>query len=295
MITTEFMEAVRESVAEKVKGKVAVNEVVKNNGLTLHGLTILSEGTNISPTIYLENYVGIYENGKSVEEITDEIVRCLEENRVTDGFDIESFLDFEKVKRNIVYKIINYEANRELLKDVPHKKYLDLAKVFYVLIEMDEKGSGTILIHNSHMNIWGVESGELEEIAEKNTKAILGCQMLKMGDILKEMIPDDTELNLFEDSMEPEMYVVSNFQKMYGAGVIFDKEFMRKTAEELESDLIILPSSLHECILLKRMGDESDKMRDMVKEVNDSQVDLEEQLSNNVYLYSRENEEISIL
>jgi hypothetical protein len=77
---------------------------------------------------------------------------------------------------------------------------------------------------------------------------------------------------------------------------MMNKDMLRETAEKFGKDLMILPSSIHEVLLIPAKDDEmnADELRQMVREVNDTQLALNEILSYHVYRYSQETEEISI-
>ena len=94
--------------------------------------------------------------------------------------------DFSNIRDKIALKLIHYERNKILLKDVPHIRFLDLAIVFYCLISMDiTQGSATILIHHSHLKNWNMQTDDLFEIAKKNTQQILPEKLYDMNDVGK--------------------------------------------------------------------------------------------------------------
>ena len=102
-----------------------------------------------------------------------------------------------------------------------------------------------------------------------------------MFDILREMmggidfpIPDDG----------PKMYVLTNSSTMFGATKICDKFALRNIASVIGDDFLIIPSSIHEVIVLPY-----DKTMDpgdidaMIREVNETQVSEQDRLSDHVY------------
>ena len=100
-------------------------------------------------------------------------------------------------------------------------------------------------------------------------------------------IPFENELPLF---------VVTNKVKFWGASSILNAEELKAIAVTNDTDeLICLPSSIHEFIVIPNMEDIADisGFTDMVKEVNESQVPVNEQLSNMAYLYNVESEEVT--
>lgn len=285
---TSFAALVKDEVEKRVGGAVVLRDVQKNNGIALRGLTILQDGCTISPVIYLNHYYDAYKEGAATfDTIIDDVVGVYEHS-----IDMRFFLNYETVKSRIVYKLINTDRNKELLDDVPHIPFNDLSIVFQCLVSEGENGISTILIHHSHMKLWKVTTDDLMEQARLNTPRILGCKVMAMSEVMAEMVggnPDD-----FED--EVPMYVVTNRTRMYGASCILYPDLLKKYAELLYSDLCILPSSIHECIIVPTTDKEdAERLQSMVREINASQVEPEEVLSDSVYCYCRETDSIQCL
>lgn len=142
--------------------QVMTHNYLKNNGVTLCGLTIMTKESNISPTIYLNGFYEryVYE-AESLQQIEVDVIETYRRNKTDHNLDVSFFTEWENARQRIIFKLVNYEANRELLKDVPYKKVLDLAMVFTCLVEKGITGSATILIHNHHMECWKVTEDDL--------------------------------------------------------------------------------------------------------------------------------------
>lgn len=291
----EFVEAVK----EKVKGKageettIKMNSVLKNNSVYLDGLSIMEKGSNISPTIYLNDYYEDYKEGKELNEIADTILEVHNHNKVTLDFDIDFFTEFDLIKDRIVYKLISYEKNLTLLEQVPHMVFLDLAIVFYCLVSHDSIGNMTILVYNNHKKLWNITTETLFHIAAENTPRMLNCQIQNMEEVIMEMLEDgqyDQELQE-KDSM----YIISNVKKLNGAICILYQDVLKNLSEQLNSDLYILPSSVHETIVVPVSESyPREKLEEMVQEVNETQVAREDILSGKVYIYQRDMDRISM-
>ena len=181
-------------------------------------------------------------------------------------------------------------------KKIPHIKILDLAIIFNCLVDADETGNATILIYNQHLSLWNITKDDLYHLAMKNTPALLTYELRDMSDVLIELmagVPCNSMKEEFE-YMVP-MYVLSNKSKLNGSGCIFYHNLLHNLCEKLECDLYILPSSIHEVILIPAYDHDSyDELTSMVKEVNSTQLSKEEILSDHVYFYSRETGQISM-
>ena len=272
--------------------RVSVQEVKKNNGLVLTGLTILKKDCNIAPTIYLNQAFEQYQEGRTLESICREFIRVYEEHKVQTDFDVSAVTDFEKVQNRICYKLINAEKNEELLADAPHVMMEDLAVIFYILVSKDSEGTGTITIRNNMLSYWNVDTDTLYELALTNTQRIFRGSVQSMASVMTEILShklDEESAQEFydmvigEDDMIP-MYVCTNTAKLNGAGVILFQEF----ADRIGSDFYILPSSIHETLLIPANGDmDLEYLRDMVRTVNRTEVAEDEVLSDSVYRYNR--------
>ena len=152
----EFAQYVQRQVEEILGAeyKVKIQEVRKNNDVLMQGMTILSEQNNISPTIYLEELWEAYNNGISLSEIIENVVRIYKQDMRGKNLNMAFFKSFERVRDRICYRLISAEKNRKLLEDIPYIPYLDMAVSFYYAYQGDDLGMGTILVHNSHMEMW---------------------------------------------------------------------------------------------------------------------------------------------
>lgn len=285
----EFAEAVRAEFEKRIEKSVIVQKLNKNNGIVLYSLTVLEDEINISATIYLEPYYEVYED-TGMEYILDRLERVYEENKPEQSFDISKILDYESIKENLRAKLINYELNREFLKEVPHRKFLDLAIVAYISLEMEEEieGSATITVKNNLQQTWKVDTEELIDTALENIK----------GDVVVADMSEYVDMSLFGDTEKLfDIYVITNRLKLHGAVAMLQRDRLKQFAEEQEKEtLTILPSSIHECLIINAEdGDKNtDELREMVKEVNETVVSDQDILSNNVYIYNRTTDKITI-
>ena len=290
---TNFTTLVQREV-EKRAGenyRVKLNDVMKNNGVVLRGITLMQYDSNISPTIYLNPYYDEYENGDTtLGTVIDEVIDTYERNKINRSIDMKFFLNYETVRSRIIFKLINTEKNRELLRDVPYIPFHDLSIVFQCLVSEERFGNASILIHNVHLQLWKVNARELYECALENTPLLQGYELADMNTVLEEMKAlggiDDEEIE--DMQQEVPMYVLSNKSRINGASCILYKDILKDFAMVVDKDLYVLPSSIHEVILLPSDGtQESVQLKEMVREINQSQVEKEEVLSDSVYYYRR--------
>ena len=317
----KFIMEIKKMVKEYLGNDVRVEDksVLKNNGVKFTGIVILKQNQNCVPNIYLNGYFEQYQRGRGLSDIVCEIIRYYEEHKIEQRVNIDCFSNFDCVKNKICYKIVNYEKNKELLKEIPYIPYMDLAIVFYCVIDNECIGNGSILIRNEHLRKWDVKLKEIQACAFFNTPKILKGKITPMEDVICELIRKkmileiessvqeqiDSHITISEEMIEPiiqemlgkiyteskgpKMYVAGNESKNFGAAVILYESCLEDFAKKIQSDFYILPSSVHEVILIpvENEEDEVQKLKDMVYEVNHTELEMEEILSDSIYLYKR--------
>jgi hypothetical protein len=303
----QFLEDVKTAIQEQLGDGYNVNlqKITKVNGVVLDGLIISETDKNLAPTIYLNPYYVSFEQGEPFPDILEAVISIYKEHRDVALGDMKRLLDFNNIKDLVVYKLIQKETNQELLEDIPSFEFLDMAVVFSLILDESKSGQMTALIHNSHLAAWGTTKEELYHLAMKNTPKLLPPVITTMkeiiGNILKEQfeglcmdeLPGDF---LDTDPKNPSLYVLSNKMQLNGAGCILYDDCLKKFSAEQTADVIILPSSLHEVILIPDQGGlDYEELQKMVIQVNKNDVPDEDVLSNRVYKYSRQDCRISLV
>ena len=270
-------------------GNITINHVIKNNGCEMDGLVIMEKEKDIAPTIYLDSFYELYTNGENIKNIIRQIEVIYEQNKNNVTFDVNILKHFDTIKDKIVYKVVNYRSNEKLLEQVPHKRILDLAVVFYCLLDNEYGRSATALIYNNNLKNWNVTIDDVYKAALKNTPDLLHSKISSMAALFEKcgVNVDGEEVDL-KDYVPSDMYVLTNESKLNGAACILYENVLYDFAQKLGADLYILPSSVHEVILLPKLSMfEKDELVNMVKEVNTEGVAADEVLSDHVYEYNR--------
>ncbi|MBS6642645.1 MAG: hypothetical protein KH366_03605 [Clostridiaceae bacterium] len=306
MVYTSFLNAVRQQVEDALGGSYSVElrQISKNNGLILDGICISPPAGQVAPAIYLNPYFPLYEKGMSLQEIAQDILSIYQDNSNLPVIDTQAMTDFSNLRTKVIYKLVQTASNQELLKDIPHIPYLDLSIVFYLFLEETASGQMTAMIHKDHQTLWNVSTNQLYELAKANTPALLPPTIKSMPDVMKEIaaewLGDDYQDEYMEhleeeDRLSP-LYVLSNRSNINGAAAILYHGVLKNFANRLGQDLVILPSSVHEVLLLP-YDDATDitSLNEMVIAINQSEVPAEDQLSNQIYLYTRSDNQISLI
>lgn len=271
-----------------------VKRILKNNSQSMDGLLITTPSVNISPTIYLKEYYEAYLDGQSISDICDGLVACYEKHKVSESIDISFFMDFSRVRDNIILKLIHTESNRELLQDVPHIPYYDLSVVFCYYVPANtcevasEDTNATILIRNEHLSHWNETAESLFSLAKENSPRLFPPQIQPLPQLLAEIWGEFPEEDTAMEDISEQipLYILTNRSRFFGAGVLLYDNILEQCAQTLGPRFYVIPSSIHEVLLLPCTRDvgRSD-LNEMVKEVNAHHVAPEEVLSHHVYLY----------
>lgn len=275
---------------------LSLQTICKNNGIKLDGLVISSTGSNLSPTIFLNYYFEKQNMFPDFNAICRDIQRTYEQNRSAESIDTDFFTDYAAVRSHIAYRLVSYEKNKELLETVPYIRYLDLAAVFYCLLHFSKTGNATVLIHNSHLNLWHLTPDQLFKQAYQMTPHLLPYEFKNITSMIGECSTTaPTRHTAVSPSSFCPMYVLTNVQKLYGAGCMLYPGVLEAISEKLGYDLFILPSSIHEVILLPAENRSRYKeLAAMVSQINEAELAADEVLSSQVYYYSRATQALCI-
>lgn len=272
-------------------GKIETTTVIKNNGQVLTGLMFVTEGSNLSPTIYAEQFYSAYESGNmTIEEIAREIERTINENAIHGNFDLEDISKWEKIKDDVLPILLDKNANKELLKDMVYTKTeTDLVECYMIKLQKFNNGLSNVKIKNGLFEALGITKDELKAKAHENaTKNVIIKSMTETLMELMEMSEEDaTMMGLFDENNF--MWVVSNKDNAYGAGAMFVDDVLDKIVTKTnKNEFYILPSSIHEFIVVTDMSASSNELKEMVMAVNGSEVSIDDKLSDGVYKFDGE-------
>lgn len=289
-----FKEEFKEDIARKVEGygikdpKISFHEVEKAN-VTYEAVTVRPADSYIGVTFNIENAFSDYQRTGDYEGVLAESTGAIMSGLThIPEVDVSQLTSYEAMKNTLSVEVINAETNAELLSKIPHEQMEDMAVVYRFVVASDENGRSSILVTNNMIDMMGVSKEQLKEDALENAPKIRPAVIQGMTEIMLEMIPkEEAEMFGIMDVMPEEMmYVASVPDKNAGAGVMAYQGFMNEAAAKLGGDFYIIPSSLHEIILVPDQGNmDYRELETMVKEVNATEVSPEDKLSDSVYHY----------
>ena len=276
----QFIDAMLECTKRKLPESdiVEVQEVQKNNGVKLVGLVIRKQDLGIAPIIYLEEFYKRYMAGRSIEDLSGMLIERCGNIPELSQWDFEEFKEFQKIQDKIVYKLINAEANKGLLKEIPHLPILDFAIVFFMMLEVTENETGSILIRNSHMDLWKCPISILYEYAKRNTPVLCPPVLCLLSDVM-----GGFEEDILEDS---KVYILTNQSGVNGASTLMYPDMPGKIYAVTGGNYYLLPSSIHEFLVVPdERACDAEGLKAIVREVNTTQLEREEFLSDHIYYF----------
>lgn len=283
-------EAFKKKIAEDVKQWLSAcgyDDVelnfwpVEKANFHYEALAVRTRKTNVGVNLNVESAYEVYKRTgaytKTCEDLMVTLMRGFEDAPVVDSAAIR---DYDIMKSKLVIEVISAEENAELLAKVPHERMEDLAVVYRLVLESNDDGRTFALVTNELLELWEVNHDQLKADAMESVPQNRPAVVYDMMDIMKEYGADDMS------GGKEVMYVASVPDNIGGAGVIAYPGFMDQAAEKLGGDFWILPSSVHEVLLVVDDGKQSAKeLCRLVQSVNTEEVRPEERLSDQAYHY----------
>ena len=301
-----FAEGVAEQIKEYLPPEYesvtcSVKEQNKTNSVLQVGIQVDKPGHAASPIVYMESFYNEVRSGEPMDKIMRNIAEVIQD--ALDGPALDQSIrieEFESVKDYLSVMVVNTAENRKLLEQVPHKEVADLSLLCYAELPVEQgRYNATFKITEQMLQKWNVDREELFQIASENIIPANTPVLQNLEEVTRQILiggaPPENLLKKEIDfsNQEAMMLVLTNEKKNFGAAMMFEPKVMDKLSQSFPEGFYILPSSLHEVLILPDRGGISPKeLGAMVREVNQSQVEKMEQLSDRVYRYDKEKQKI---
>lgn len=297
----EFIEKMKEEVSAKLEPKdvlIKQDTVWKNNGVKKEVLMVKFPDMNFAPSIYLEPFYSWYLEGRDMETVVNKFMEILEEDEPAEC--VEKASDFlhnwDEVKNNLILCVVNGERNSHLKEKYVHKEVLDLLAVVRIVLDYGEEGMHSAIVTRAFLDAWSVSEDEVFSAAYSNMLGNFTLHPLPqvIAHLMEERgleVPE--ELNLEAD---PPIFVLSNKWALYGASAMLFKGVLQDFLQVHPGGFYVLPSSIHEVVLLPKMGndDTSDWLK-LVRSTNEQALDSTDFLSDNIYFFSKDSDELVLV
>lgn len=298
MTYNEFKKILKETVLEQIgkeyKGASVKVEEIKKLNCSYESLQIFKPGSHIAPCINLTELYGHYQKTADLADVYGVI-------RVMIGQQPEGLADcrldsYEFVKEKLFLRVSNAKTNKELLETAPHMILGDIAVTYHAAIEKNEEEVGSILITHELLDQYGISEEQLKKDALANAPKVFPPVLENINRVMDQMLTGEGQPGTvpFEEAVEEfgqnktDMFVLTNERRSNGAAMIVYPGVLDKIAESSESDLFIIPSSIHETLILQdnELMQACD-LEAMIRDINANEVSPEDRLSDSLYHFDR--------
>lgn len=292
--TKEILKGIKAALGKEYR--ITAEDILKNNGVMLRAFTVRHQEEQIAPCIYIDNFYREYQMGRiKIADVVEEILYLYQENSSGYTFDMDFLQDYNKARPNLQGRLIHTGKNQKLLEALPHRDFLDLSLIYLLEMPGPRKSIGYVRVSREHLEYWGVDEQCLYEAVIRNIAEPGNGVLQSMGTFLEQMAGP----GIGAGALKCPAYILTNGNHQNGAVQMLNKQILKSAAQILNGDFLLLPSSVHELILMPMEQEEDGaaqarQFAAMVQEVNDTQVEEDEILSYHVYRYYRETEEIVI-
>lgn len=288
-----FKNTIMDLVSKEVEDRgledisLKLTTVESPDGMTDRLMVSVGE-SKMSMAFRLKEIYQSVEDGEDIDHAVYKMVNTIEDNISVvkeKEQDVKSFItDYEKVKDNTYLRLI--PGDSPVLKSTPHKMIEDMALVVNIHLDSfsDENGRSCVVVSTPLMEMYGIDEAQLFADAEKNSLANEPIVFKPLVDMIKDLISNDEVPN--PEDVGIVTYIATNKSGFQGAAVAGYPDFAEKAAEAIGGSFYMLPSSVHEFILIKDDG--TPKARDlnkMIKNVNETVLEPRDVLSAQCYHY----------
>lgn len=302
MTYNQFLNYVKEQSVYELEHpenyQASINHIIKNNAVEYDGISLRKHGDELAPTVYLNPFYEQYLDGRPLKSILGEIVSILQDDVPSLEVPASLYDNYDAVRSQIIFQLVNYKRNQEQLSDCPYLPFCDLAITFRWLVHIDSQSIASSLITNREVELWNVSIQELYQAAKQNTKQLFPCLIQPLDVLLQEYLPDDEELQgLFNSSgSEFQLHILTNRSKINGSTCLIYDNILAEFSSQHHSDIYILPSSIHELLLLPANPHiEEPALLSLVHDANRTVVADTDFLSDSIYRYDAKRNRIIMI
>ena len=278
--------------------KASINHVVKNNSVELDGICLHRAGDTLSPTVYLNHFYEEYLEGRPLHSILSEIAATLSSEVPELEVNTSLYDNYDAIRHQIIFRLVNYERNEELLTSCPYLPFCDLAITFRWLVHSDSSGIASALITNKEMELWNITLEELYQTARINTRRLFPATIQPIQQLLSEYLDKDADIQELLDQTpdELQLFILSNEPRINGSTSMIYDGILADFAKKIKKDLYILPSSIHEVLLMPATKEiEEQALLNLVRDANRTVVGLPDILSDSIYRFDSKHNRIIMI
>lgn len=281
--------AVQKHLGDEWTAELLTN-ITKNNGTNRVAMVLYKNDDKIRPQIYLEKYYEDYQRGKELQEIVEEVLKMYKSAmKDINPKNLERLEEWTSIKERLALRIVSKERNQEELYNLVYEDVCDLVAIATICVERNGEGVKSIRITQDLARKWNVSNEEILEAAKENTSKLFPPKIQDLCEFVQDMVDISKEELSQGRKNFPDLQILTNDLCINGATVILYDSFMKEVYERLGGKFIILPSSVHE-VLVVPLEDSMyiPYLQEVVESINQRFVAEDEILSDNVYMYDGE-------
>ena len=287
----EFTETIMVRLAERCPDfSFETTNVIKRNDEKLIGI-IGRTPHALCPTVYVDPFYQNYRQGMTTDEVIDRMAGIFwqEHLSVKSDFPIRNNMeDFEQIKDRLIIVLSSLEMNEQWLKDKCYKPFLNLAATVGILVDVDETSNSIIHVQEKLLDMWNVTFDYIFEVAKENS-------FIESNILFKDICDVLTSHGISLDAEASLLYVATNSHNFMGANLLMNNSFLYEIAEKLQDSFYIIPSSVHELLVLPACQvQDVEELNLLIQNINDTEVILSDRLSYTLYYYDCTTHKVSI-
>lgn len=291
---TEFKDQIMEDLKERFAQRgtdmdISINTVNKLNE-SYEAITIKPVGESIGVNMPVSKFYDQLENGKDYGDVLEKMIDVIE-NGLENKPDIDTgtLTDYSQMKDKLAMEVVSSKTNAEMLEKIPHENIEDMAVVYRFILQSNDDGRASILVTNQMLDTMNITHEQLRQDALENAPKIKPLVISGMTEVMMELVGvEQAEMMgiVPVDPKDEQMFVATVPDKIHGAGVLAYKDFLEQAAERAGGDFFVIPSSIHELLIVPDNGQmDLASLESMVRDVNATQVAPEDKLTDSVYHY----------
>lgn len=287
----EFTETIMVRLAERCPDfSFETTNVIKRNDEKLIGI-IGRTSHALCPTVYVEPFYQNYRQGMSADEVIDRMAEIFWQEHLSVKSELSirnNMEDFEKIKDRLIIVLSSLDMNEQWLKDKCYRPFLNLAATVGILVDVDETSNSIIHVKEKMLDMWNVTFEYIFEVAKENS-------FIESNILFKDIYDVLTLDGIFLDADASLLYVATNCHNFMGANLLMNNSFLYEIAEELQDSFYIIPSSVHELLVLPACQvQDIEGLNLLIQNINDTEVILSDRLSYTLYYYDCTTHKVSI-
>lgn len=267
---------------------ISLQEVSKLQGESYIGMAVRPKDSNIAATTNLKAFFEDLGEDFNMDDVMDQIAHDISDQiSHMPQFDEHVLNDYEQMKGKLTLQMIPTAGNEEKLSEIPHRNVEDMAIVYRFEMSNSAKKISSILVTDSMLRSYGITADQLHEDALEAAVQTHPATLRNMTDVMRDLMGDAAAL--FAPDEPSPMWVASVEGDQNGACAIQYPDFLEQAAETLGGDFYVLPSSIHEVLLVADDGSmDLSYLEAMVRSVNETEVAPADRLSDHVFHYDSE-------